>query len=175
MFIVTFNREGFKKQNGNLKWHLHIKKNQVSNRRQRSYIRFPGERQTQLFRISLIQHLASRQERPRNPPCPSRFLFFDRDISLIFSDSVFVKIFRSTLILSIVIARSVPAMLSARSESWKYFDYIFFEIFTLLYFLWYLLSGSTWLKDTLYDIHCLGQVGYHAKRVAGIVGSWEQR
>ena len=38
------------------------------------------------------------------------------------------KIFRSTLILSIVIARSVPAMLSARSESWKYFDYIFFDI-----------------------------------------------
>ena len=85
------------------------------------------------------------------------------------------KIFRSTLILSIVIARSVPAMLSARSESWKYFDYIFFEIFTLLYFLWYLLSGSTWLKDTLYDIHCLGQVGYHAKKVTGIVRSWEQR
>ena len=35
------------------------------------------------------------------------------------------KIFRSTLILSIVIARSVPAMQSARSESWKYFDYIY--------------------------------------------------
>ena len=62
------------------------------------------------------------------------------------------KIFRSTLILSIVIARSVPAMLSARSESWKSFDYIFFDISFYFYNFFDMFYRSVLDWKTHYDM-----------------------